>query len=719
MTEPTFFENLKNNKKKHEELYDGVAYHYNDDLINKIHKKILNEQKSLDVPERLKKQWMEVNFIYKDIFLNDKIINLVKLSTGAGKTANIIQWILNIIRYTIDFMVEKERTAIVLLGQQYEQGVKEFERQIEKFAQVPLNYLIFEGKGRTCLRRIDPLVECAEKIGLSIDYLCRKCEHRDNMCPYFCKIRELFPPSYVSLCLTVSHQINKFIPIWLTRLDRMVLVIDEDFENAIKTNNKIYLSTLNKNITFLEKVIMDLELKKTSKTIFYLADFEMLLEFLNLLKEGIINELDYKKIKDILDCMEDCFDVDGESINILNTQAWKILEKNEKRNRQLENKNIRPNSFPFKRFYFYHILSFIRNYFYMKKTDPTNIDNWLEKVILRVKFKNKNPDDNTPQYRIGMLYYDFHSIVEMLDTEKIIKLIINDATASILKLQKIFGDRLQIYKKNMVSNNLTIYKLEYPHKRKGGFNRKFAYYPKASIQRYSTLKRLKEDMEAYIYAFPEIGQHLFVSRDMKVRTKPSDEQPNTRLWKYIKKTNDNLTCVRYPLAGTNEYENFNSTILFGTPDIPSGHINRESTFFSINPDEYREEKAQTEMSQAMGRMMRGINDKFCLELSGLDLGYNNVENVKVITFRNHRELQSYFKEIGDKKRGITKELDKRLKDFLTEHHQITIDDCMELYNISYYIAKKKLDNYVRNKNLKIKTIIPSKKGGKPKSIYYL
>ncbi len=736
----------KDYKTDEVELFDFIAYDYDKELINKIHKKILKEQKSLNVDEKLKKKWNVVNSICKDVYSNNEIVNLLKLSSGAGKTSKTIQYVLNIIRYTMGFMtsftMEKNQTAIVLLGQQYKHGVNEFKIQIEKFAQVPINYLVLEGKGRSCLHRFDPLMKIGEKIGLSIDYLCKKCEHKDSSCPYFCKIRELFPPPRVSLCLTVSHQINKFIPIWLTKLGNLIIVIDEDFENAIKTNTKIYLSTLEKNITFLENVIKKEEKKKEPK-ILYLADFDMLLEFLNLLKKGIIDGLDYKKVKDTLDYLEEC--LDGKSINNLNAKVWKILEKFEKKTEQLDNIDTKPIILPFKRFYFYRILSFIKNYSFMKRSNPANIDKWLEKTILRLKVKikkkkiedktkKKKVEDTTPQYCLGMLYYDFHSIIEMLDTGKVLKLIINDATASVLKLQKIFGDRLFVYNRHLVSNNLTIYQLK--QKRRGKYNREYAYYPQTSIQRYSTLRWLKEDVKAFFYAFPEIEQHLFVSRDIKIRTKTSDDQPTTRLWNYLAEELNGtfvgdeelkkwfislekekiISLEKYPLAGTNDYENYKSVILFGTPDISSGVIERESTLFDIDPIKYRREHPKTDMNQAMGRIMRGTEDKVCLELSGLNLGYHNVENVKVITFKNHKELQTYFKELGDKKRNVLTQTEfEKIKDFLNKNkNQITINDYMELFGTSYYISKNKLDTYVINKMIKIKTVGSSHKG-----VYYI
>jgi len=714
-----------------------IFYQYNPELINTIYNLLVYEQSILEKDEKLKKKWLDVKTIVKEVFLNDKVVNVLKLSTGAGKSATLVQYILKILRYTREFISENgEKWGIAFLGQQYKQGVNEIENQIRNFATTyPVDYLVLEGKNRICFRRYDPLIEMGYKIGLSFNYLCRNCKYYNSSCPYFCKVRKVLPPQQVNLLLTVSHQLNSFIPYWLEKLDKAIIIIDEDFEDAIKIDLKIYKNTLDQHIYFLKK-IFGKENKKIYPNPDLLSGFDLLLDFLELLRKFIIEGIDYDSLKDELDFLEE--NLDRESIDKLNDEGWKVLKKiyNQPENKENKEKHI-----PFSKFYLYSIFTFIKNYAFMKKHTPTTIDEWIRKSILRLKIKKKNDEEPT-QYKLGMLFYDYKSIITLLDTGKIVKLFINDATASALQLKFLFGDRLNVYEKEMISNDFTIYQLKVKQRRRNRYGRKYSYYTQSSLQRFPTLNRLKELVEWYLYAHPEIelDNHLFVSRDAKVRINLREEHPSTQLWEYIARELDGtlehkdlfingkeikhwfillkdgkeIPLEKYPLIGMNDYENFKSVIIFGSADVSDGVVTRQAVLKGTDPIKNCEESVRTKIKQAVGRILRGVEKRYGLQLNGCDLGFEGVENVKVIKM-NYKEMITYFKELGNNKRGITNDFDEPLKDFLAKHdNQITIKECRELYGISYYIAKRKLDELVANKKLNIKIV-----GSQHQAVYYI
>lgn len=669
-------------------------------LINKIYQQILKDQKNATESEKLLKMWSEVNKTYRNVFLNDKKVNLVKISTGAGKTANIIQWILYFLRYTMDFKLTPQKIGIALLGQQYQQGVEEFQKQIEKFsnAEFPVNFIKFEGKNKLCLYKNYPIFKKGEEIGLSFSSKCKNCDKYDSDCPFYCNCRNLNPPTDNCLCLTVSHQLNKYIPIWLKRLDKMIIIIDENFETAIKINEKIAPSHIKGNIRFIKKIIKS-ENKRKSPDVLFIDDIEVFLDILLALKEGIDKEIDYKRLREAL---EMSIYLERDVINRLEDRAWKILEKADE-----EGKNPY-----FKKFLFYHILSLVKNYHYgYDKLNKEQVEIWLKRAIFTVKNIKEN------KTHLSMVFFDYYGISALRNNDKIIKIIINDATASVEKLKSFFGEELIIYEKTFYSCPITIKQLK--KKWKGKYGREHSYYPQSSLKQIPTLKLLIGVINAYMYAFPEIKKHLILSRNFSVNTK---EQ--VILIKDYLKANlvGEFVWAYYPLAGTNEYEKFQSVIVLGTPDLSDGVIKRESDLMwlnTFNPDTYREETALNTILQGIGRIFRGEIHKYVLMLTGIDL---NTEGVELDTFPEQKTLIQYLTEIGDKKRNKAKETDfDKITKFMDSNgnKEITIKECMELFEISYKMAKKELNYLIAKKMLKIKLIVPSAKGGRPQAVYYL
>lgn len=658
----------------------NIAYNYGVDLINKVYENIRIDQENTKVDRKLKENWHEVNKIFRDVFLSKEIAHVLRLPTGTGKTANITQWIQYIAYYTLGFKTEGI-DGIVLLAQEYENGINELERQIEKFNKFGLKHIKLEGKSRICKMKNDPLVKTALEANLALNYMCNKDNGSCKVdCELYQKYTELFKGGFL---VSVHHQLNKFLPIFLQKLNKIILIIDENFETAIKSYFTIGLDDLSRNIEFLERVLKKkvkyrtIVVKTTKKRkgftykreikniFFHKENVELLFEFLSLLYKGITKELDYEELETFIEIL-DFLDA---TISTLNNEGWHEFETGEVK--------------PFSKFLFYELNSFIKNYQFQKRTNPKNLKTWLEKAIMRMRNKESG------KYYLSFMFFDLAGIYDLIKQGKIDKIIINDATANIPILEKILGLQIVDHYKGLYSNEIEIHQLKQEIK---GIKGDYAKYPKSSINRPSTLKLLYGDVKASINAFSEMEEYLFVSRKMDLN------HYRMSLKQYITPISTKFKYEDYPLNSTNKYENCNLVLIFGTPEVSKYNNEREAGLLGFKPEEYRKRCRKIKIKQAMGRIFRGTDKKIVILLTGVDLGLD----LPINYYYSHKEFVSAMNKIAQAQ--AQKTIVEKMTDFLQKNEYITSDEYAKIYSISPQYASKKLKIFEKKGILKVKTV---------------
>jgi len=710
-------------------------YIYDKKLINKIYRLIIKDQKKLKESPILKNQWQTITKLYRDILLSEEKYHIVRLPTGAGKTAGIIQWLIYIMKLTGNLSTQG-LDGIVLLGQEYENNVDEFERQIEKFTKEPVSYVRLEGKWRNCCNnpksetyktRIGTeLIESGIQIGLPINYICENCPYKNTECEYYENTSEILDKYGTKFWMGVSHQLNKFLLIFLKKAESVLLVIDENFENSIKNSFRLNIEMINENREFLQKVYHYLLKedkikisgytrisKKTGKETkiepydrtkkpdpFLLCDLFYLFKLLRLLKKKINGRINLKELKDTLEI----FESDNEKLLAeLIRVAWILNNKKELK---------------LSRFIYFDLLNLIQNYVHKKKIDPKNLDKWLNSAIVRIEKKEqeeshyKNEEGNGKKQLnpyLSFVYYDVAEIYKLNEEGRIAKLIINDATASKRRIESLLGIKLKIHEKNLTANEIEYHQLKIKVNNPRNPTQEYAWYYMKSLKVPSTIRNLYQDIKAIVDAFPEKAQILLISRKSEnIYLK----HYGMYLWDYLKLISPKLIFESYPLTSTNVYENIDVVIELGTPVLAEYVVERESNLLNENPEAIRQEYPRNSMLQGMGRIFRGTNKKYVFILSGIDLELKN----PIINHNSHKELRKYMNEMA-KRKAKSRIKDNKLKiiyAFLETHkNQITSDKYARMFKVSVRTARYKLKQYQNLGKLKSKSI-----GSAHKLVYY-
>lgn len=641
-----------------------------------------------------KYRWKILNKKYRNAFISTKRTHLFRTCTGSGKTVTSVLWVKILTRLyeTLD--------GFLVLSYEYEHGTNEIERIILKHGD-KIDYIKFEGKNRLCtqlktiINERGDTVEKIMKFGISVKPFCEdECPDRDT-CIYMGNCRQAIIPikeGGIKNIISVHHQLGAFIPIYLMHVNNIMLVIDEDFTDGIKVSNRYGVPTLRKNLKFINLVLEELVRKNVEDDNFFksiVMKFEELLsEFLDNIYK-IDTSLNYEKIDEIISFIDIIVSDSNYYIEKLDNTAYSYIRKGRVK--------------PFK-FMFGELSNFVKNYEYEKMNDENDPETkhfieWREQAFYKKQDK----------FLITFLYYDKCLLEKIVFRENIEKIIINDATANINILNHIFGkiEPIEEHNEDWLYEKCKIYQLRKIVKNKE--NRKYAHYPKSSFFYETTFNYLMDDIKVILMKHCEESV-LIVAREVDGEKLPFNGKIPLSEYVHLLGHSDVL-FDEYPLAGTNIYSNVNVVIILGKPDLPHHVIRRQSALIGMKSELYRKSYSNNMILQAMGRILRGDNQKYIYILTGFDLEFKQ----DIISLRSHTDFRNYIMSEIKKVEKEQKQQDifYAIRKYILINEKITIKECELLFNTSKYTASKLLNNYVKEKKLKLR------KEAKNKSIFYL
>lgn len=666
----------------------GISYTY-----NYIKQNIINT----NADKELKKRWLILNNKYKNAFLSNDRIHLFKTCTGSGKTFTSVMWV------EVLTKIASEIEGFVVLSAEYEHGTDEIERIIIKHGE-KTDYIRFEGKNRLCKKlekKINSNGDTLQDLisnGISINTFCEEeCDYKEE-CIYKNNCRKLLSSldkGGIRNWIGVSHQIGRFLPIFLQNSKNIILVIDEDFTDSIKVSNRYTVPILRKNYEFLELALKDLysrmEInKKKNKIDLFYELISCLRDFIKLLLESLYDfkkELDYDKIQDILEDIDLLKGIDNYYIEKLNNLAYIYVKS----------KKIKP----FK-FIFGEMANFIDNY---ENEEPLKNFKEIKKWIRSAFYKKKN------KFEITFLYYDKCMLERVFKMDNVDKVIINDATANKIILSHVIKDRENIVEHNedWMYGNVEFYQL-----RKNVNNRNdrdYAHYPKSSFLHESTFNFLMDDLKLILKKHND-SEILVVARDIKGKKLPFNG--GISLSDYISTLGYiNVIYEDYPLQGTNIYSDVDVIVILGKPDLPNTVISRQSQLLGLEKKEYRKIYSTTHIKQAIGRIFRGSNQKYVYLLTGFNVDIEK-QNREIRYFKSHTSLRNTLKtqiKLKEEKEILKKRVKELIKYFEKEKF-ISISKFEKIMSISYYKASKFL------KKLHNRGYLKMVKGKRGKLLFY-
>ncbi len=516
------------------------------------------------------------------------------------------------------------------------------------------------------------------KNGISIKRFCENDCSKLKTCEYKCNCALVIAPiekGGVKNWIGVQHQIGHFLPIFMYHVGDIILIIDENFSNAIKEHHRYGKPLLQKNLNFLNKASKELKPNIDENYRYFIEDFKKLLELFIQSLFTHLTELNYELIEDILFTIDTAKGTDNVYVEKLNEQAYNFIK----------NGKIKPFQFIFGK-----ICNFIDNYEELKKSNFEGIDKWI-----RASFYKKQD-----KYEITFLYYDKCKLEALFKKDNLSKLIINDATANKIELGYLIGDKEPIieHNENWMYEKCNFYQLnKRVNTRK---DRKYAHYPKSSFLFEKTFFYLIDDLKAILERHKD-EQVLVVARDIKGEKLKFNGR--IKLSDYVHTLGyDNVLFEDYPLSATNIYSDVNIIVLLGRVELPKAVIKRQSTLIGMDHDDYRRIYSIRNMIQAIGRILRGNKQKYVYILSGFDLKLNR----PIRTYKSHTDLRN---SLSAEIKAIEEEKTKKSRyniilKVIKKNKFITIKDTVDLFKISNYKANIILRNFEKQEKLKSKKI---------------
>jgi len=665
--------------------------------IETIFENIRNDILEEDAVEYIKDRRNFISKMYMDFLKSDNKIGLFNAVTGVGKTAISVKWSNEIVRLVGGI------NSYAIFAKQYENGVNNIIELIERHIRNPVEYILFEGKYRSC-----PIKEyLINKDGLTvgklltsghpITYICES-ETKDkdgtlckDDCIYYQRCNKILTPvrdGGTKRIITVSHELDKIMKVFLARLTDTdsIFVIDEDFFSCIKIQSKIYLRTVNTHLKSLRYILSNYGKKDRT---FELAQdlFDLYSEFRDSFKN---KEINYDKVEEIIS-------------NIYAFYKGEPGKLSEHISKLIIGQKIKNFSSTLG-----VIFSLSSNYGYMEEIElenntPESSIKWFNQAI---KFY-PNP---TKKDRISIVFYNKFMLAYLLFHEHIRKIIINDATGNIRLLESLFNTK-----------DITVYPDQWKRYRNINFiqffakspkeGRKYALYHKQSLLNERTLKRLlgyikkiakKHKDEKILVVSMRIDWREFNFFEALAQEKTIKD--------YVEGLGENIFWCYYPLEATNKYEDFNICVLLGKPNMPPEAYERESVLLGIDMEEYEVIWCRSAMKQAFGRIMRGSDEKFVYIISGFNLGIED-EDAEIIKIYGHRQFDRYF-EIGNEMHVIESYVKKSDKNIVTASLYMDLFKCNKRYAL---MRLKKLEE----NDFLIRVYVDLGKRGRPFYAYAL
>jgi len=643
--------------------------------INFIHKKIKKEIDQHDAKDFEKLRWSILNDKYRDAILSKTRMHLFKTCTGSGKSVTSVLWA----KYLSIYMSEIFE-GFVVLSPQYKNGTNEIERIVNNHGE-PVEYVRFEGKNRLCTERETKLNKKGIKVKDFIDNNISISKYCENACPmygsckYYINVHNIINSKEkggIKNWIGAQHQINAILPIYLMHIDDIILIIDEDFTDAIKNEYQYTVPVLKQNKKFLELLLKELNVKEKDDPFRRFVDLfnkviEIFLDDIYAIQQPFLR---YELLIDMFEEMDIIKGIDDYVLNQLENKAFEYILKN----------IVSPFKFIYK-----EICNFIDNYMLEDPLENPNINEWIQSAII----KNK-------KFQISLVYYDKFLLNKIFEKDNVRKVIINDATSEKLILDFLFKDTEKIteYNEDWMYENCEFYQLR---KLRSGndLTNKFAHYPKSSFLHKETFRHLINDIKSIIYKHKD-QKILIVAREIESKELSFEKMS---LSNYIASLGyDNCSFETYPLAGTNIYSDYDVVILLGRPELPQAVLKRQSILIGMDQKKYRKLYSRNSMIQGMGRIFRGSNHKYVYIITGFDLELNR----PIIYYKSHTELQQtigkYIKERENKNDKENKTT--IILNYLKKNNNIDVSTCQKIIKVSNYKATKFLNLLFEKKILK-------------------
>ena len=674
-----------------------LTYHYVKEYI-----------KSIKADNKLKKKWLKLNDNYREAYLSITRTHLFKSNTGSGKTVTSILWV----KYLT--LISNKIEGFVILSPTHEHGTDNIENELLIHA-IPFiegeNFLVIKGKKEMCTKRFTKI---NQNVTLSIlfDYKIPINEYCDNECDLkeeciYVRNRSIIlaEDGTIKNWIGAHRQISYILPIFLYHSRNIILIIDEDFTDSIKNHYTYNITTLTDNIDFLNILIRNLkpDVDEDYKTVLIL--FKRVLTYFRYSLRNPIKEIDYNKVKDILNDIDTFIDEQGNFMEEINNHVYHYI-KSEKID-------------PFK-YILNEIINYLKN-LVRNLTSDMDFEKWIKASFYIKKRKLKTKENEIIYHELTFLYYDKYNLEILLARENLIKIIVNDATANKLILEYLLESEsvkyhIEKWSYRNVEFHQLLRKIDDTNRTDG---RTYAHYPKASFLFKNTFNALINDLKAILEKHKD-EKVLVVAREItsyKLRLinggiKFSDYILSTLINKY-----NNIIFEDYPLKGTNKYSNINVVVILGRPELPQTALERQADLIGYDHKAYRKYYSTDSIIQAIGRITRGSEHKYVYLLTGFNL--NKEINKSIKTYTGHKNFQKNMFE--DIKIRETKEKKNREKDeifkYIKENKYITPKQCENILNLSRYKSDKILNNFERDNMLKIKEI--KNKHGRKTNAYFM
>jgi len=625
-----------------------------------------------------KKRWLILNKKYRKAFLSNKRIHMFKTCTGSGKSVTSVLWAKCMQRLC------NKIDGFVVLSTEYENGTDEIERILNRYG-FNTNYVRFEGKGKICLERDTKINDNGVKVGdlidsqISITGYCEEACERYGSCKYYHNCKKIIShveKGGIKNWIGVQHQIGAILPIYLMHTGETILIIDEDFTDSLKNQFTYGVPQLRQNKMFLDLLFDELKKKKAEEK----PLFEFVRQFLILI-ETFLKDLytfmtppSYEKILETIETMDLLKGYDDYLLRQLERKAYEYI-----RDKKMK---------PFK-FMFCDVCNFIDNYSLECALENKNLENWFRSALIK----------NQRRFHMSLLYYDKFMFRMMLKNQNIVKILINDATSERDVISFLLPDFEKIleHNENWIYENCKFYQLKKTINNKDP-KKQHAMYPKSSFLYKNTFHFLMNDVKSILERHKE-QKVLIVAREIEKKEIPFAMMS---LSDYISTLGyGNYKFADYPLAGTNEYAEFDVCIILGKPELPQAVLKRQSSLINMEQEKYRDMYSKNMITQGMGRIFRGSKKKYVYLLTGFDVGIKS----DIKTFKSHTEFQDSMKKIvKNREEKIEKNGWKKKVIFYLEknNNEIDVKNCEKILGVSYYKSSNFLNFLNTNGVLKVK-----------------
>lgn len=709
--------------------------------INRIYEKYETEILANDnFSDDKKRVYIALNKITKKGFTDGKHSHLFKFSTGVGKSYITYYYAIELVKAINNI------DGFVILSSEYEHGADNVDDQLKELNFK--NYAYLKGQSKVCLELETKLnddddytIKDCIRYRIPIDDFCNgDCSNRNN-CEYYNEKNKVFKKdSNTNSWIGSHHHFNTALPIFLDlRKLNIILIFEEDIENAIKSTSVMNLSLINTHIDFLNKIKIELkteidkikkreklskknkiDIRKDNKYLKYILKLN---NFFLELKNNVLSvnhSINYSKLEECVIDLIDYTDNFSNYLNRLNTELFKKIKDKE---------------YHLFKQQFIFINTLVKNY----KINLEIGSKWLKNAFLIKEnwFKKGN-------YLIDILYVDMASLKSLQEHHNIEIIIHNDATGNKDYLETFYGknDNNNVYIEEysylgkdlseIIYRNVTILQVNnlISYNKSYNPNNEFAQYPMETLKHEKVIIKMLSHIKYTFKHLPNklqpilIGSRKLTSKRIFLDPELKEHNPNyislkiqkKSLGKLIKDIDKSIEYVTLPVPSTNKFIGYRTNMTIGKPNLPYdpndeiSEAKRMAISLNRTEDEYREYYSRKTIQQFNGRSIRFVEniETLIVLFTGFEvyskefIEKNKIKYISVNSFQEYRKFIDHYNDF------------ELLKKYLQKNNTVTIKQTMELYQIKDKRARTLLD-----KIEKYDLIIHKRKGKGNKLLYLL